>query len=160
MTGPPLTNNRFLPRAQPNPGGLERSIIFLGDLNANDGTYRVHNIGTNGTHRFSFSVPEEAGAIVAVRMVGWATAAGAVGAGKDIDLFSEYGADGEAKDFNAESDITTTYTIPAVDELFTINLLTVFSALAAGDRAGIRIDHMGIGGNVAYLGVELVIRLT
>jgi hypothetical protein len=134
--------------------GASRDVFFNADYGTNDGSYRTRQVGAAGAFRFNFHVPFDFVTLVSLDLVGFPEA-GATGSGKDIDLTSEYGAIGELKNNHSESDTTTTYTIPANDTLFTIDLSTVFSVLAAGDFAGVLVDHNGIGGAVDYLGIRL-----
>lgn len=134
------------------PGVIEE--FFQADYSANDGCYRIRNIAGTGVFRFNLRVPDNAQAVLAVEAIGWPQA-GASGAGKDIDLTSEYGGKGELKNLHAETDTTSTYTLPAIDTVFGLDLTPVLSQLAAGDGAGIQIDQNGIGGIVHWLGIRL-----
>lgn len=128
--------------------------FFPCNADASDGSFCVRNLAASGAATFSFRVPNSAQAVLAVELIGYPTA-GATGAGKDIDLSSEYGAVGELKNLHAEVDNTTTYTIPAADTLWALDLTTVLSAVAAGDSAGVLVTHNAIGGTNRYLGIRL-----
>lgn len=126
------------------------------DYNANaDGLdFRARNVAGTGSHRFTFFVPFDAVTIIDVALIaisGLVVAAPAA----DIDLFSDYGTDGEQADNHSESDTTSTYVIPIQSELFEIDISGVFSALAANDRCGIFVDHNSIGGDIDYIGLRL-----
>ncbi len=140
----------------PPPDAPTKEIFYAGtNYGANAGDYRTVSVATNGTQNFTFRVPHDFNSLIALVMVGFA-GAGAAGAGKDIDLFSDYGATGEQFDNNSESDTTSTFTLGAVAlELFEYDISSVFSALAANDYAGIQIDHNAVGGNTDYIGLRL-----
>lgn len=151
-SGVPSGTNRYVTNGDPRLAG---DVFYPADPSGNDGTYRVRSVGGAGTFRFNFRVPADFTTLVSVELIGWAQGAGAVGAGKDIDLSSEYGAPGQLKNQHAEVDTTSTYTIPAVDTIFGLDLSTVLTQLAADDFAGIQVTHNAIGGAVAYLGIRL-----
>ena len=140
------------------PAGSRRLFIPIGDYSANNGDYRVRSVGGSGSHRFDFTVPDDFNTLVSIGLVAF-PAAGATGAGKDIDLDSEYGnlPLGETKNNHTESDTTSTFTIPAADVLFELDVSSVFSiGLQAGDTAGVFVDHNGIGGSIFYFAIRLV----
>jgi hypothetical protein len=132
--------------------GLE--IFYPVDSPDTDGTYRVISVGTDGSIEFSFYVPNFVRDVKALTVVGISSAA-AAGAAKDIDLASEYGAVGEARDANSASSAAATYTLPADKVIFELNALPVFADLESGDYAGLSVQHNTIGGAVSYLGVRL-----
>lgn len=84
--------------------------------------------------------------------------AGAAGAGRDIDLFSEYALLGENMATNAESDTTTVYDLTGTADEITavLDLSVVFSSLAAGHFCGVQVDHNGIGGGIDYIGIRFI----
>ena len=126
------------------------------DYSANDGNFRVRQIGANGSHRFSFSIPEDFNNAVSLELIGQPES-GADGAGKDIDIFSEYGVLGEAFDTNVESDTTTLYDLTGTfgQTIAVIDLFPIVSNIAAGQEIGFLIDHKGIGGAIDYLRIKL-----
>lgn len=138
--------------AQAPAGILER--WYPAETSANDGEYRVRPIAGSGAFRFDFAVPLDFAVLVSLEIVGW-PAAGAAGVGKDIDLLSNYGALGQNKAAHAEQDVGTVFDTGTVDVIFGIDLSPVFSSLAAGDFAGVQVDHNAIGGSINYLGIRL-----
>jgi len=134
--------------------GATKEIFYFADLASNDGAYRVRNILTNGSFRFDFKVPHDFTSLVTLALVGWPEP-GAAGAGKDIDLTSEYGSVGELRNNHSESDVGSTYNLGATDVIFELDISGVFSSLAAGDYAGLLVSHNSIGGTVHYLGIRL-----
>ena len=140
---------------------LPQSIVmerwFAGtDYNAIIGDYRAENILTNGVKRFTFAVPADFGTLVSLDLIG-IPSAGADGAGRDIDLSSDYALVGEASNTNSESDTTTTYDLTGTTGQITAvaDLSVVFSSLAAGHVCGVAVTHNAIGGTIAYLGIRL-----
>ena len=77
------------------------------------------------------------------------------GTDKDIDLHSEYSADGEPEAQHAQDDVTSTYDFTAGVQQ-TIEVTNVFSFLSAGDRAALELDHKIIGGSIDYRNLYLV----
>jgi len=131
------------------------SRFFPANYGQNSGRFRVRIQGNNADFNYTFVVPPEAVTVVGIDMIAYSTAGGASGPNKNIDLFSEFGGDGQPRNLNAQADTGTLYTIPPVNELFTIDLLPVFVGVSPGDRCGIEIDHTGVGGNIAYLGINV-----
>lgn len=129
-------------------------IFFPADLPNASGSYKVADVGTNGSLEFSFHIPSHVRTIKEIALVGISSTA-AEGASKDIDLASEYGSIGEAKDIHSETSTAATYTLPADKVLFELDALPVFSNLAAGDSGGLKVTHNTIGGTVSYLGVRV-----
>lgn len=128
--------------------------FFAADYSSSDGDYRMKNVSTVGSHEQTFTIPNDFNALTSLKSI-FIVAAGASGAGKDIDLTSSYGAQGEPKTQHQESDAASTYTIGAQDTHDEIDISGVFTSIAAGDRCGIKIDHKTIGGALEYLGIEM-----
>ncbi len=137
-------------------GELKTCFTTGFDPAANKGDFQVLSVGSNGTGRFSFFVPTDFVTLVSLEVL-FIAESGAAGAGKDIDLTSDYGADGESFNNHSESDAVTTYTLTA-DVHDTLDISGVFSVLAASDICGIAVKHNAIGGSVSYLGTRLVYR--
>lgn len=138
-----------------NPYPVAEVFLAGTGYNSNDDNYRYRSIGAAANYRFTFRAPFDFGSIVALELIGFADSAGGVGAGKDIDLASSYGAVGELKNNHTGSDTTSTYTIPAQNTLFAINIATLFASLAAGDFCGLLVTHNGVGGTIGYLGIRM-----
>jgi len=136
-------------------GGSTMCWFFPVDHDSNYGEYRVQSISGTGSFRFTFFIPHCLSVITHVHMICIVTASAAQ-AGRDIDLYSNYGADGELYNQNTEQDITSTYDLSAYPEKFhEFDIAHVFSSIAAGDRCGIRVDHKSIGGYIRYLGIKV-----
>jgi hypothetical protein len=73
---------------------------------------------------------------------------------KGIYLSSVYGAVGEAYNTHAETDNAKTFSGTG-NQWIAINVASVFTALAAGDICGVRVDHQSIGTTINYIGVRL-----
>lgn len=138
--------------------GGDKSITFPISMitGSNRGDHRVVSIGATGANRFNFAVPDDFGTLTSLELVG-IPMAGAAGASKDIDLFSDYGAIGENFAAHSESDTTTLYDFTGDTDLFiSIDLSVVFSSLAAGDFCGCQVDHNSIGGGIDYKLIKMV----
>lgn len=59
-------------------------------------------------------------------------------AAADIDIFSDYAADGEAYNTHQESDAASTYNI-TTSQIFELDISGILSAIAADDYVGIRV---------------------
>jgi hypothetical protein len=125
------------------------------DYNFNHGDYRVRQLNTNGTFNFSFRVPFNFGALTVLELVAIQSSA-TPSAAANIDLFSDYGMLGQASNFFSESDLTTTYVIPAVNVVFSYDISSVYSSIAALQFCGLMVDHNAIGGALDYLGIRMV----
>jgi hypothetical protein len=133
--------------------GVSKTLFLPADPNANKGDYRVRNVGGTGAHRFNVAFPSDLVTLDECKLIGICSS-GAAGSGKDIDLLSDYGTIGELYNNHSEADTTTVYDFTGkTDQLIQIDLTPVLSAVAAGDVAGIQVDHNSIGGAIDYLGV-------
>ena len=143
--------------AAPAMASTTKEIFYMAETSSNNGTFRVRSIGGTGAFRFNFFIPADFNTLVSLDLWG-IPAAGAAGAGKDIDLTSEYGAVGEASNNHTETDTGTTYDLTGTTQQITavLDLSIVVTSLAAGDAVGIEVDHNGIGGGIDYLSVRLV----
>jgi len=131
-----------------------KTVLIPFDWSANNGTFRVRTIGSTATHRISFHVPLDFSAIYSAHVVGIVGSAGAAGSSKDIDLFSSYGKLGELSTQHAEQNTSATYTIPAVGQVFELDVAIVLSDLQPGDIVGLEINHGPIGGPIDYIGLR------
>ena len=140
----------------PDPPELKEIFLAGTNYGANLGNIRVRSIGGSGGFRFTFKAPVDLVTVDSIVLIGIPTA-GAAGAGKDIDLSSDYGALGEASNFHSESDTTTLYDLTGTSGQWTavLDLTVVLSQLAADDYVGIFVDHNGIGGAIRYAGIRL-----
>ena len=122
------------------------------------GNYSVDPTATGGNTTITFVVPSNFGSVVSLVICGYASAAGAVGAGKSITLDSSFGLVTQLNTVNSQTN-TSAYTIPAINTLFEISVTPVFVGLAANHYCGLKITHNAIGGNIDYLGLKLIYNL-
>ena len=119
------------------------------------GDHIVLNVGASSGARFNFNVPHDFTSLTDLVLMAIPTA-GSAGAGKGIDLFSDYGAVGESRTNHSESNTTITFDLTGTAEQHAeIDISSVFSVLAANDRCAIRFIHNAVGGAINYLGVRL-----
>lgn len=132
--------------------------LYQLEYDANLGDHRVQQVGSNSAQNFEFAIPPDFLSLISLKLSGYPTA-GAAGAAKDIDLFSDYNGVGELFNTHSESDTTTTYDFTGqTDRLVQIDLSGVFTSLSAQDRCGIQVDHNVIGGSINYVDIELEYR--
>jgi hypothetical protein len=137
--------------------GNTRELFYIAtDYNSNFGNFRTRSIAATGAHRFTFHIPDDFGTLTKLRIIG-IPSVGAAGAGKDIDLTTDYGAVGQAYNFYSETDTTTVYDFTGTSNEITevIDLSIVMSNIGAGQHCGVLVDHNAIGGAIDYLGIEL-----
>jgi hypothetical protein len=144
----------------PGDAPSQKEVWFsIAQSTANQGTYRVQNIGGTGSGNMNGLIPLDFTNLVSIEAIGFNVAA-TVGPGADIDLTTEYGAVDvpEARNQHTQTDAASTYTIPAVLDFFKIDISALVTApdIAAGDAFGLNIDHNSIGGAIGYLGVRLL----
>jgi hypothetical protein len=137
-------------------GTATQDFFFpMGNLITNYSEYAVATVGASGTGYCSFKVPADFTTLTSLELVGIIDPA-AAGGGKNIDFFSSYGAIGEDRNNHAESDTSGATNLTGTDnELYSFDISSVFTLLAAGDYAGLRVLHNSIGGNIYYLGIRL-----
>ncbi len=134
--------------------GATKTAFFDPQYSGNQGALRIRSVASNGAFDYTFLVPDDFNALVSLRAI-FVNVSATPTATANLDLFSDYGADTETFNNHSESDTTSTFPIPAVNILGFVDISGVFSVLAAGDRCGIEIDHVGIGGSLGYLQIEL-----
>jgi len=111
----------------------------------------AHCSGANCYGRIEFYIPADlttVSSIVAV-IVGGVTQGAA-----NIDLYSHYGANGEAHNCHSESDTASTYAI-VNDQIAELDVSGVFSVTAAGDHCGLDVILMNSAHDFYILGVRL-----
>lgn len=142
-------------RVDLQPAGGNKCVMFQVDHDANYNDYRVQNIAGAGTFRFSFCAPPDFKNLVSLELI-CAPDAGAAGAAKNIDLYSDYGGPGESTTQHSQANTTATYNLGTADTWQSIDIAPLFSSLAASDRCGLLVDHKTIGGTNRYIGVKMV----
>lgn len=143
-----------------NPHGVSeatKEVFFQADYGSNEGNFRTRAVGSTANFNFNFKVPHDFSSIDSLVICGIIVGAGAIGSGRDIDLFSEYGGANEAYNNHAESDTTSLFDFSSnvQFDIIQIDISSVFTNLSAGDYCGINVDHNGIGGTIEYLGICL-----
>jgi len=131
--------------------------IFLADYSGNRGYFRIRSVAGTGANRWNFHIPSNFHEAEYIRAVVILDSSGAIGSGKDIDIYSEYGGIGEAYDVNSEADTTSTYDFSSYSlfDIAYIDLLPILTNIEANDKVGIYIDHKGIGGSIEYIAIEM-----
>lgn len=120
--------------------------------------YNLDKQAASAAGNFSFVVPHDFASLVSLHMI-LVPQVGAAGTGKNIDLYSSYGNDGESMTMHSESNTTSTYNLGTTNTWTKIDLSSVFSSLTAGDRCGLTIETMGIGGEIYMIGILMVYNL-
>jgi len=128
-----------------------KDIVFPSDYGANEGNYRVRQVSGTGAFRHNFRVPHDFTSLLSV--VAICAPLVNVVAG-DIDLFSDYGAQGASLTQFQETDVGATYNLTAM-VWNALDLSPVFNSLAANQYCGVQIDHNGLGTSVDYFGIRL-----
>lgn len=137
------------------PAGGNICVMFPVDHDSNYNNYRVQTIAATGAFRFTFCAPPDFSSLVSLELI-FAPSVGAAGAGKDIDLYSDYGGPNESTVQHSQADTTSAYDLGTADTWRTLNIAPLFSNLSAQDRCGLFLDHKGIGGACYYVGVKMV----
>lgn len=141
-----------------------KEAIFYPIGLANSANYLVQNIGASGNLNFNFFIPSDfvalaipAGQTSALKIIGSAAVAGAVGAGKSMTAASDYALSGQLRTTNSAS-VGLTVTIPEIDTFFEVPINTAFTALAANQYCGVKLTHNAIGGSVNYYFLKMSYR--
>jgi hypothetical protein len=157
-------DNQFLTVDPGNPLGLNWRLLQPGDhtikynwfgINSgsetDDGAYSTVEVGQNASINMTFHFAEDFGTLELIEV--WGIALTTV-VDKSIHLFSNYAGVGENKFANAQSDLTQLFSFTA-DDIFQIDVTSLFTSPDAGDVAGIKLDHQGINTSIRYLGMHL-----
>ncbi len=128
-----------------------RSAFYPANFDANLGDMLSLRIGSAGSGRFNFQTPADFANLTSLALIGQPSGTNATA---DIDLGSDYGALGEASSNHSETDTAITFDLTS-GQLEALDISNVFSSLAAGDFAGITVQHQTIGFDMDYLGILL-----
>lgn len=115
--------------------------------------YSGQRLDTSSTGFVSFFVPQDFTTLTKLVLKGYPFDAGGAGAGKDIDLFSSYGGNGESNTIHSGSDTASTYNTGSLNVFFEIDISGLYSSLAANDIGALKILHNTVGGNIFYIGI-------
>jgi hypothetical protein len=116
-----------------------------------DGAYSTVEIGQNSEINITFHFAEDFGTLDLIEV--WGIALSTV-VDKSIFLSSNYAGVGENKFANAQSDLTQLFSFTE-DNIFAIDITSLFTNPAAGDAAGVKLDHKSINTSIRYLGMHL-----
>lgn len=148
-SGPSIALPPVPPPLPPSPGA--RFAWFDPQKDSNLGNYRTQQLSGIANFNFSFVVPDDFGALTSLDLICSPVADIVAG---DIDLSSDYGAEGESVTNTQETDTTTTYNL-TTGIWNALDISTVFTAIAAGDFCGVNVDNNGLGTSVDYLGIRM-----
>lgn len=136
-------------------GATGQSVFMPASDSGTRGSFSVLSVPTNGVGNFVFHVPDQIVTITAIQLICIPTA-GAAGASRDIDFYSDYGTLGEAFNIHSEADTTSVFDLSSqADKLMIFDITSVLSNVQPLDFVGITVDHNMIGGSIDYLGVDV-----
>jgi hypothetical protein len=130
----------------------EKSFWIPADHDANTVNMRTQNVIGSGLFRFNVYTPIDFVEAVSLKLKGSALANFT---NQSIFLDTNYYGPTENINQHVESDHSSLYS-GVINTDFEIDLLPVFSQLAARDKGGVAVDHKGIGTTVRYEGAELI----
>ena len=133
-------------------GGGNQRYYILGSHNVADGSFDVLRLTSNGQVDVGFAVPDDFASLNSVEVMCIPT--GIAGAA-NIDLVSQYAAEGENKLTHTETDNTSTFPFLVANQLTALDLSSVFTSLAVGDYAGCNLDANAIGITLNMIAVKL-----
>jgi len=139
------------PTVDPTVPGASTEVQFAPEYNNDKGDYATHYVAAGGSSRFSFRIPSDFVSLVKLVMV---AIPNNTTVNDDIDLSSDYGKVGEPYNAHSESNTTLLWSATA-SEIVEFDIVSVFSAIEAGDECGLFIDQNGITGGVHYLWILL-----
>jgi hypothetical protein len=131
--------------------GNALAIFPVQERTANVGNHRVAAAAGTGIVRTMFSVPKDFGSLVSLKIL-YFIAAGAIGAGKNVEFFGDYGTVGEDIAFHSESDTTQVldWSAAVANQLREEDISGVFSAIEAEDECAFAWDNNTVGGTVYF----------
>jgi hypothetical protein len=135
---------------------FQKSFFIQAETASALGNRRDRSIGGSGSFNFNFILPSDFssfGVGGGVWVLGF-PGTGAPGTLKNIDLTLENdGGIGTLRNLHTNSDTISTYTIPAVDILFSTPIHQLITNAIAGVTGGVNINHNAIGGSISYIGI-------
>ena len=124
---------------------------FGGNAVTEVGDFNTVSVGSNSSINISLFFPIDFASLVSLDVIGIPSSSFT---NQDIDLTSDYGAAGELYNNHQGSNTTGLYS-GTINQLFTLSEASLFASAAAGDYAGIMINHNSIGASIRYLGCRL-----
>lgn len=122
------------------------------NYDSNYGIWKVERVAGSGIARLPIDVPSDARVINNV-IIEFFVSSGADGSGKNIDLTSEYCEVGQLFNQYTQSDTTSTYDLTGfTDKLYSLDVTSLFTNLAAGMQGTLFFDTNSIGGNLYIVG--------
>jgi hypothetical protein len=132
--------------------GITKEVFFpIDSTDANLGDFRTKSVSSGGILRSDFQVPSDFSTLVSLEVI---LIPAGTNAAAPVDLYSDYGAIGEAYTQNSES-LSTTWNLGTASNFYAMNISGVFASLEAGDFCSIMIDEGNFGFVTHYLGVRL-----
>jgi hypothetical protein len=139
-------------------GGLDlsksrnREVFFGTRQDGTDGDHAMTSVAAvGGVGRIEFTAPNDLSMVIALELI---VIPGHTVAAADYDLDSDYAAAGQAKATHSENNTAATYNV-TTNQIFAVDLTTVFASLAAGDVCGVKFTNGEATGAVELLGVRL-----
>jgi len=132
-------------------GGPKEKIFSFGNDTSSQDTYANRSAGSTAQSFVSGTIPVDFNALVSIDLLVFYLASAVL---VDIDFNSSYALKGQDRLFNAESDLTGTFSWNA-NEIAEHDVSSVFNSLAAGQAFGLNVDHNSIGTTGKYLGLRL-----
>jgi hypothetical protein len=139
----------IIPNTLPN--SLRETFIQVNPADTNIGEFRANTVASGGIWRFNFMIPDDFVSLVSIELT--CIPAG-TNAASPYDLYSTYGAIGEAYNNNTGTSLGLTKSL-TLSNIAAIDISGVFASIAAGDFCGVRIDEGAFGFATRYLGVKL-----
>lgn len=165
---PKLQISQFYTGAPPGVPDYDVTIAATDYNSSNEAPYRHRALGAAGAHEFTFFIPDGFPGLtklVALEVIYINRNANVPPTTVEIDFFSEYALDTQAKNFNFvnhpdPAGAAGSYLLAAVGTFGKFDLTNLagtnmYPNLAANHRCGLEIDHKGIGGYLDYVGIRL-----
>lgn len=137
-----------------NLASTQREMFFDVQTNANYLSYRVRSLGSSGSFRFDFNTPSDFVTLVSVGLI-LAPTGGAAGAGKNVQITSDYGPIGGSTSLFGGF-FPQVYDFGVADEWTELDISPAFLNIAPNQVCGFLWDHIGVGGTSYVEAIHLV----
>ncbi len=132
--------------------GVTKEVFFsVNPSDTNLGDFRTQSVASGGIWRFNFQVPSDFSSLVSLDII---LIPANTNVAAPVDLYSDYGAIGEAYNLHSES-LSTTWNLGTANNFYAMSVSGVFTSLAAGDFCGLQVDEGAFGFATNYLGIRL-----